>query len=102
MSDPHTQDVMLTTIDNPWNPFTHWEEWLSYDESSGYQTSGLLARLTVTSNELSETDNDLAIREGIQKVLSLNPIGIHIAVTRDYKPKPNQSEKTDNSSGIEK
>ena len=27
-------DVMLTTIDNPYNPFTEWNEWLQFDLAS--------------------------------------------------------------------
>ena len=44
-------DYMLTTVDNPFNPFTEFDSWLAYDEQSGYNTNGLLARLTLDSNE---------------------------------------------------
>lgn len=72
---------MLTTIDNPYNPFTHWDEWYAWDEAAGYHTSGLLARLTNTSHELSEVDQNLAISYAIDEIIRENPLGIH---TRAY------------------
>lgn len=42
---------MLTTIDNPYNPFTHFREWYIYDVKQGYNTCGLIARLTPYNTE---------------------------------------------------
>ena len=36
--------VWLTTVDNPWNPFTDFSEWLQFDMTFGGNTSALLAR----------------------------------------------------------
>ena len=75
------QQVLLTTIDNPYNPFTQWDEWYSFDESHGYCTSGYLARIASTSKELSDDDNDEIINDAIDEIVKLNPLGIHIKVT---------------------
>lgn len=71
------EDAVLTTVDNPWNPFTNWDEWYAYDELKGYNTSGLLARFVITSNDISEADNFSAILEGMNEIVKLNPLGIH-------------------------
>lgn len=68
---------MLTTIDNPYDPFTRFDEWYAYDTSMGYHTSAYLARVTYTSDELSETDQDLAIETAIDEVVKLNPLGLY-------------------------
>lgn len=34
-------DVLLTTIDNPYDPYTQWEEWYAYDREMGYCTCEL-------------------------------------------------------------
>jgi len=47
---------MLTTKDNPWNPFDHWREWYTWDSTAGYHTSGLLAR-RVSNSEVAEALN---------------------------------------------
>ena len=61
--------VMLTTVDNPFNPLTDWDDWYNYDESKGYCTSGYLARITKTSNELGEEEQDEAIAVAIDEII---------------------------------
>jgi len=39
------QEAMLTTIDNPFNPFTQFDEWKDFDETQGYYTCPYLARI---------------------------------------------------------
>lgn len=73
--------VMLTTIDNPFNPLTDWDDWYNYDESKGYYTSEYLARITKTSNDLSEKDQDQAITEAIDEIIEMNPDGFYKKIT---------------------
>lgn len=68
---------MLTTLDNPWNPWSHFDEWYAYDEQAGYHTSSLLARVTITSLELSEADQDLALEYAIDEICQENVLGIY-------------------------
>lgn len=68
---------MLTTIDNPYNPFTHFDEWLQFDERSGYYTTQYLARLTLTSHELSEADESIAIENAIDEIVGENITGMY-------------------------
>lgn len=75
-------DYMLTTVDNPFDPFTQWEEWYAFDTRHGYHTAGLLARIVVTSDELSEADQALAIQLGIEEIVRENVSGMHKKVSR--------------------
>ena len=68
---------MLTTIDNPFNPFTEFDEWRQYDERAGYFTSQFLARIVITSSELSEADQSLAIEAAIDEIVKENVLGIY-------------------------
>ena len=36
-----TNEYMLSTIDNPFNPFTQWDDWLRYDEDKKYYFKNL-------------------------------------------------------------
>ena len=69
--------VMLTTIDNPFDPFTHFNEWKAFDEQKGYNTCQYLARIVKTSNELSEADEVVAIENAIEEIVKLNVLGIY-------------------------
>lgn len=77
------EDIMLSTIDNPWNPFTHWDEWYAFDEAAGYHSTALLARVAISSNELSEYDQELEITKAINEIVRENVSGMHRKVTRD-------------------
>jgi hypothetical protein len=74
---------MLTTTDNPYNPFTHYREWYNWDTSMGYHSAAYLARVTITSDELSQADQDLAIEQAIDEILTENPLPMYKKVTRE-------------------
>lgn len=76
-------ETMLTTVDNPFNPFTQWDEWYAFDESKGYYTCAYLARIAKSSDELSEADEDLAIQLAIDEIVNLNILGIYKKVIRE-------------------
>lgn len=71
---------MLSTIDNPYDPFTQYDEWYAYDRDSGYNTPAFLARVVVTSESLSEADQDLALEQAISEIVKFNVLGIYIRV----------------------
>lgn len=83
---------MLTTKDNPFNPFTQFEQWYSFDVSNGYNTCAYLARITKSSDALSEDDQTQALEAAIAEIIKFNLTGNYKRVTEeDFKGKPNQS-----------
>lgn len=75
-------DLLLTTLDNPFNPFIQWEQWFAFDVRQGYNTCAYLARIVKSSHELTEIEEALAINQAIEEILELNTLGIYIGVTR--------------------
>lgn len=75
-----TTDHMLSTIDNPFSPYTQWDEWFAYDEAAGYHTLAFLARIVRSSDDLSDTDQSLAIEQGMQEIIAENVNGLYILV----------------------
>lgn len=61
--------VYITTVDNPWNPFTNWDEWLQYDRSMGYFTCEKLDRLAPISDVLPDTINKEILNEAHKEML---------------------------------
>lgn len=68
---------MLTTVDNPFSPHTQYDEWLVYDTRMGHHTNALLARVVLSSDELSEPDQLLAIEQAMQEIVRENVSGLH-------------------------
>lgn len=73
---------LLTTIDNPFDPFTQWDEWYAFDVGKGYNTCAYLARIVKSSDELSEADEDLAIEVAIDEIVNFNILGLYKKVVK--------------------
>lgn len=72
---------MLTTIDNPFNPFTQWDDWLRFDTDHKYFTCEYLARIAITSDDLSVADYAKAVENAINEIIELNILGIYKKVS---------------------
>jgi hypothetical protein len=84
---------MLTTTDNPFNPFLQFDSWYTYDEQAGYHTTSFLARIARTSPELSDADQDQAMEDAIEDICRENVLGLWRKVpepsdTSDSEPSP--------------
>jgi hypothetical protein len=65
-------DYLLTTIDNPFNPHLQFDAWHQWDQANGYHTLAYLGRVIVTSDELSQADQDLAYNRALDEIMSVN------------------------------
>lgn len=75
---------MLTTVDNPYNPFKSYEDWYAYDMEKGYNSCQLLARVIVTSDELSEQQQEDSLLDALEEILEYNTTGLYaIAVDKE-------------------
>lgn len=80
-----TKEVMLTTSDNPWDPFERFSEWYAFDESEKhYCTSGLIARFDLSSPNDTEEERRFARVQAINRVLELFPFG-PLGIEKDTK-----------------
>lgn len=75
--------ALISTIDNPYNPWTDYDKWNQYDERNGYFTNQRVARLCLASNQSSDIDYEDAIEDAQNKLIDLLP-GLYKLV---YKPK---------------
>lgn len=82
----------LTTTDNPFDPFTQFDEWNRFDEDAGYYSNAYLARIAKTSDELSVADETLAIDAAIDEIVRYNITGRYKKVTKELSD-DNKKEK---------
>lgn len=71
---------MLTTTDNPYNPWTEYDQWYAWDESAGYHTTSYLARLCNTIAGMPEDEEEIAMRLAIASILEANITGNYVLV----------------------
>ena len=74
---------MLTTIDNPYNPFEQFDLWLLFDKEKGYNTCEYLARIVNLTNDMSEKEIDVATDRAIDDIIVNDPFGIYKKVTSE-------------------
>lgn len=74
--------AMLTTVDNPYNPFDQWDKWLMYDNDAGYNSCAYLARIAHTSDELSDSENEDEINRAIDEIIRYDPFNLYRKVTK--------------------
>jgi hypothetical protein len=67
------KDTMLTTTDNPYDPFTQFDNWYEYDTEKGYNTCSVIDRFAKTSNNLSDEVNDDLIDKAYNEIIRLSP-----------------------------
>ena len=83
---------MLTTIDNPFNPFIQLTEWQDFDHAMGYYTAELLARVVDPPPNLSDADIAYMIDEAQGRVIDLDPFKIYRRISKDGVMEPHPSE----------
>lgn len=81
-------ELMVTTIDNPFNPFTDFDAWRSFDVDHGYYTLEYMARLTDVTSDNTEDEYNEAINDAVKRICRLNLLGIYRAIGPDDKPEP--------------
>ena len=77
------KETMLTTIDNPFDPFEQFTSWFLFDVEKGYNSCGRLMRIANVSEDMSTKEYNEAIDLAIDKLISLDFLGIYQQVTKE-------------------
>lgn len=68
------KDFMLTTFDNPFNPFTEFISWWKQDLILGHDCCGTLAREANISDISTELLNDEEVIEAMKRIVANEPL----------------------------
>lgn len=61
--------VMLTTFDNPYNPFKEFTSWMLFDSEKGYNSCSYLGRIARTSDQMTDEENNSEIEKAIDEII---------------------------------
>ena len=78
-------ECMLTTSDNPYNPFTDFTSWLLYDSEKGYNSCGYLARIAKLTEDMTQIEKNQEIERAIDEIIAINPLPIWQKVWKSGK-----------------
>ena len=79
---------MLTTVDNPYNPFTHFDSWYAFDTQKKYNSSAYLARIAKTSTEFSDADYEREVEDAINWIIEYDPFKIYTKIYETGEKEP--------------
>ena len=76
---------MLTTFDNPYNPFDQFEEWFLFDMQQGYNTCSYLDRVADLPNDLSDEEEKTATEQAIDSIILHDFMNIYKKIYRNVE-----------------
>lgn len=79
------KSCMLTTIDNPFNPFEQFTSWFLFDTEKGYNSCSYLARIARTSDQFTEEENNSEVERAIDEIIKNDFMNIYKKVTKQRK-----------------
>ena len=91
------KDCMLTTFDNPYDPFDQFTLWLMFDKEKGYNTCEYLARIVQLSDDLTEKEVDEETERAIDEIIKYDPFNIYKKVTRESIESESISDSNSNT-----
>ena len=74
---------MLTTFDNPYNPFVDFQSWYMYDCEAQHNTCGRLDRIVDVNSEMTEKELDAAREDAINFIIKYDLEGIFFSGTEE-------------------
>lgn len=86
------QDCMLTTIDNPFNPFDDFASWFEFDTEKGYYSCSRLARIANFELDMTQKEMDEENERAIDEIIKYDDANIFMKVTRDVQVTPENIE----------
>jgi hypothetical protein len=74
---------MLTTKDNPYNPFEQYDLWLQYDLEMGYQSCERLGKVIQLEEGMTDPEKEEAMDRAIDEIIKYDPLGIYVRATEN-------------------
>lgn len=78
-----SRQYMLTTFDNPFDPFDDFDSWLMFDKEKGYDSCEYLARIVVEYSDSTEIEDNEEQERAIDEIIKFDPLNIFKKVVRE-------------------
>lgn len=80
------KETALTTIDNPYSPFSQFDDWYNFDLEKGYDCCGYIDRMKQVEKQetsyLSIENEDQIIESIIDEIVNTDPTGLFVKVEK--------------------
>ena len=77
---------MLTTVDNPFDPFEQFTSWWLFDIEKGYNSCSRLMRIANISDDMSSKEEEEEIERAIDEIVKYDFLDVYKKVKKeDFK-----------------
>ena len=73
---------MLSTIDNPFNPFEDYSSWLMFDKEKGYDSAERLMRIAKLTDDKTQKEENEEIERAIDEIIKYDILNVYIKVSK--------------------
>lgn len=77
------KECKLTTIDNPYNPFDQFDDWLRFDKDNNYNCCERLARIAKISDDFTQKEIDEENERAIDEIIKYDFLNIYTKAVRE-------------------
>ena len=70
-------NCMLTTFDNPFDPFEQFTSWFMFDVEKGYNSCAYLARIAKLTDDMSDQEISDEINRAIDEIIKYDFMNIY-------------------------
>lgn len=75
-------NCMLTTFDNPFDPFEQFTSWFMFDVEKGYNSCSYLARIAKLTDDMSDQEISNEIERAIDEIIQYDFMNIYKKVSK--------------------
>lgn len=75
--------IMLTTVDNPWDPVDNFDSWLQFDTEKGYNSCAMLAKIAKTSDQMSPREYTNELEHAIDDIVKYDFMHVYKKYVRE-------------------
>ena len=76
-------EVMLTTVDNPYDYFTDFTSWFLFDVEKGYNTCSYLARIANFTDDMTQKERNEEVERAVDEIIQYDFLDIYKKVKRN-------------------
>lgn len=73
---------MLSTIDNPFNPFEDYSSWLMFDKEKGYDSAERLMRIAKLTDDMTQKEENEEIERAIDEIIKYDILNVYTKVSK--------------------
>ena len=83
-------DVMITTFDNPYDPFEDFNSWFAFDTEKGYYSCSKIARIAQLTDDMSEVEMQIEKERAIDVLIKNDFLNIFRKVYKNNTNTPTE------------